>query len=224
MNYPSFSKSNEEFRFIHISTDEVFGDLDNNPDSFFHENYPYNPSSPYSASKASSDHLVRAWNRTYKLPAIITNCSNNYGPFQHKEKLIPKTITNAIEHKKIPIYGNGMQIRDWLFVNDHVEALLNVASKGKVGSTYCIGGKNEVKNLELVKEICHILDRNIPSSSLNSYSDLISFVDDRPGHDLRYAIDISNIKSELGWEPNTSFKDGLEETVLWYLNNRDWWS
>jgi dTDP-glucose 4,6-dehydratase len=213
----------EDFRFLHVSTDEVYGDLVNKED-FFLESTAYDPSSPYSASKASSDHLVRAWFRTYQLPVLITNCSNNYGPYQFPEKLIPHIILNAIQGKKLPIYGDGKQIRDWLYVNDHVSALLTVALKGKVGETYNIGGNNEIQNIEVVTKICNILDKLIPDrlKGLSSFSELITYVQDRPGHDVRYAIDNTKIKSELGWEPKESFKSGMEKTVEWYLDNLTW--
>jgi dTDP-glucose 4,6-dehydratase len=213
----------EDFRFLHVSTDEVYGDL-NGKEDFFIESTAYDPSSPYSASKASSDHLVRAWFRTYQLPVLITNCSNNYGPYQFPEKLIPHVILNAIEGKKLPIYGDGKQIRDWLYVNDHVRALLTVALKGKVGETYNIGGNNEVQNIDVVNNICDILDTLIPDrlNGLSSYSELITYVQDRPGHDVRYAIDNTKIKSQLGWEPKESFKSGMQKTVEWYLNNLTW--
>ena len=213
----------EAFRFLHVSTDEVYGDL-NGKEDFFLEDTAYDPSSPYSATKASSDHLVRAWFRTYQLPVLITNCSNNYGPYQFPEKLIPHIILNAIEGKKLPIYGDGKQIRDWLYVNDHVRALLTVALKGKVGETYNIGGNNEVKNIEVVEKICDILDILIPDklNGLSSYSELITYVQDRPGHDVRYAIDNTKIKSQLGWEPKESFKSGMQKTVEWYLDNLPW--
>ena len=213
----------EDFRFLHVSTDEVYGDLDGKED-FFLEDTAYDPSSPYSASKASSDHLVRAWFRTYQLPVLITNCSNNYGPYQFPEKLIPHIILNATEGKDLPIYGDGKQIRDWLYVNDHVRALLTVALKGKVGETYNIGGNNEVKNIEVVEKICNILDILIPDklNRLSSYCELIEYVQDRPGHDVRYAIDNTKIKSQLGWEPKESFKSGMQKTVEWYLSNLPW--
>ena len=216
------SKKND-FRFLHVSTDEVYGDL-NGKEDFFLEDTAYDPSSPYSASKASSDHLVRAWFRTYQLPVLITNCSNNYGPYQFPEKLIPHIILNAIEGKKLPIYGDGKQTRDWLYVNDHVRALLTVALKGKVGATYNIGGNNEVKNIEVVEKICNILDILIPDklNGLSSYCELIEYVQDRPGHDVRYAIDNTKIKSQLGWEPKESFKSGMQKTVEWYLDNLPW--
>ena len=213
----------DDFRFLHVSTDEVYGDL-NGKEDFFLENTAYDPSSPYSASKASSDHLVRAWFRTYQLPVLITNCSNNYGPYQFPEKLIPHIILNAIEGKKLPIYGDGKQIRDWLYVNDHVRALLTVALKGKVGETYNIGGNTEIQNIEVVEKICDILDILIPDklNGLSSYSELITYVEDRPGHDVRYAIDNTKIKTQLRWEPKESFKSGMQKTVEWYLDNLPW--
>lgn len=213
----------ELFRFHHISTDEVYGDLDNTKE-LFTEKTPYSPSSPYSASKASSDHLVRAWGRTYKLPILITNCSNNYGPYHFPEKLIPKTILNAIKGESLPIYGNGLQIRDWLFVDDHVRALLTVIEKGSIGETYNIGGHNEKTNLEVVKTICLLLEELAPQKPKNirNYKDLISFVSDRPGHDLRYAIDARKIKNHLSWIPKETFESGLRKTIIWYLNNQDW--
>ena len=213
----------ESFRFLHVSTDEVYGDLKGKED-FFVEDTAYDPSSPYSASKASSDHLVRAWFRTYQLPVLITNCSNNYGPYQFPEKLIPHIILNAIEGKDLPIYGDGKQIRDWLHVSDHVRALLTVALNGEVGETYNIGGNNEVQNIEVVKKICNILDTLIPDrlNGLESYFELITYVQDRPGHDVRYAIDNTKIMSKLGWEPIISFELGMQMTVEWYLNNLLW--
>ena len=213
----------ESFRFLHVSTDEVYGDLKGKED-FFVEDTAYDPSSPYSASKASSDHLVRAWFRTYQLPVLITNCSNNYGPYQFPEKLIPHIILNAIEGKNLPIYGDGKQIRDWLHVSDHVRALLTVALNGEVGETYNIGGNNEVQNIEVVKKICNILDTLIPDrlNGLESYIELITYVQDRPGHDVRYAIDNTKIMSKLGWEPIISFELGMQMTVEWYLNNLLW--
>ena len=213
----------EDFRFLHVSTDEVYGDLKTSK-NLFSEETAYNPSSPYSASKASSDHLVRAWHRTYNLPILITNCSNNYGPFQFPEKLIPHMILNALSLKELPVYGDGSQIRDWLFVDDHVRALLNVGFNGKIGETYNIGGSNEIQNIEVVQKICKILDELVPIENevLNSYSDLITYVKDRPGHDLRYAIDSKKIKNELGWTPNENFDSGMKKTVSWYLNNKRW--
>lgn len=216
-------KDIENFKFIHISTDEVYGDLAQDSNELFHEKFPYNPNSPYSASKASSDHLVRAWHRTFGIPTITTNCSNNFGPYQHEEKLIPKAITNALQIKKIPIYGSGLQIRDWLHVDDHAHCLINIAESASPGENFCIGGNNEINNLEVVKEICKILDKFMPSSDLDSYTSLISFVDDRPGHDLRYAIDNSKVSSVIGWNPKINFREGLKKTVLWYVDNRSWW-
>ena len=217
------NKENFFFRFHHVSTDEVYGDLESSS-QLFNENTSYKPSSPYSASKASSDHLVRAWYRTFKLPTVITNCSNNYGPYQFPEKLIPLIITNAIQEKKLPIYGKGEQIRDWLYVDDHVEALLKVAFNGKVGETYNIGGNNELKNIQVVKTICKILDKIKPSKKKNikKYEDLIFFVEDRPGHDKRYAVDTSKINKNLKWKPKNTFAKGIKKTVLWYLNNKKW--
>ncbi|MBT3520077.1 MAG: dTDP-glucose 4,6-dehydratase [Gammaproteobacteria bacterium] len=217
------SNLQSNFRFHHISTDEVYGSLENDQD-LFTELTPYNPSSPYSASKASSDHLVRSWGCTYGLPIILTNCSNNYGPYQFPEKLIPLIIINALEGKPIPIYGDGSQIRDWLYVNDHAEALNTVILEGKVGETYNIGGHNEKTNLEVVETICSILDRLKPSNNfaINSYVDLIEFVFDRPGHDKRYAIDASKIHQELNWVPKETFESGMEKTVKWYLSNKIW--
>jgi len=213
----------EAFRFHHISTDEVYGDL-HGVDDLFTETTPYAPSSPYSASKASSDHLVRAWQRTYGLPVLITNCSNNYGPFHFPEKLIPLVILNALDGKPLPVYGDGSQIRDWLFVEDHARALFKVVSEGKVGETYNIGGHNEQKNIEVVRGICALLEELAPNkpAGLARYEDLITFVKDRPGHDLRYAIDASKIERELGWVPQETFQTGLRKTVQWYLNNLEW--
>jgi len=216
----------QNFRFHHVSTDEVYGDLPHpeksniKPLPLFTESTPYNPSSPYSASKAASDHLVRAWHRTYGLPIVLTNCSNNYGSFHHPEKLIPLMILNAIANKKLPIYGKGNQIRDWLFVEDHVKALILVATKGRVGETYNIGGHNEMTNIDVVQTICRILDELKPKST--SYSNQITFVKDRPGHDMRYAIDASKIENELGWVPKYSFESGIRKTVKWYLDNLKW--
>ncbi len=213
-----------EFRFHHISTDEVYGDLDGIHD-LFTEKTPYSPSSPYSASKAASDHLVRAWCRTYGLPVIITNCSNNYGPYHFPEKLIPHIILNAIHGKTLPVYGNGLQIRDWLYVEDHAKALIRVVTEGKVGETYNIGGHNEKTNLEVVQTICDLLEELAPEkpSGVDKYRDLITFVKDRPGHDARYAIDASKIERELGWVPEETFETGLRKTVQWYLANAPWW-
>ncbi|WP_366552636.1 dTDP-glucose 4,6-dehydratase [Aquibaculum sediminis] len=209
----------EGFRFHHISTDEVYGDLDG-PEGLFTEITPYDPSSPYSASKAGSDHLVRAWRRTFGLPTLVTNCSNNYGPYHFPEKLIPLMILNALEGEKLPVYGDGQQVRDWLFVEDHARALIKVASEGRVGETYNIGGHNEKANLEVVHTICDLVDE---MTTPMSRRDLIKFVADRPGHDRRYAIDAGKIERELGWRPQESFESGLRKTVAWYLENRDWW-
>ena len=212
----------ETFRFHHISTDEVFGSLPNDPSFKFTEETSYDPRNPYSASKASSDHLVRAWHETYELPVVLTNCSNNYGPYQFPEKLIPVIILSALAEKPLPIYGNGSNIRDWLYVDDHADALLLVLTKGKIGRSYNIGGENERTNLELVQTLCKILNRLKPRST-GSYEELISFVQDRPGHDARYAIDPSRIRDELGWRPIVNVEEGLEKTVQWYLDNEDWW-
>ncbi|HLU78651.1 MAG TPA: dTDP-glucose 4,6-dehydratase [Burkholderiaceae bacterium] len=213
----------ERFRFHHISTDEVYGDLEG-PDDLFVETTPYAPSSPYSASKASSDHLVRAWRRTYGLPTIVTNCSNNYGPYHFPEKLIPLVILNALEGKPLPIYGKGDQVRDWLFVEDHARALCLVLKEGVVGETYNIGGHNEKRNIEVVRSICALLEELHPQKpgGVARYEDLITFVADRPGHDLRYAIDASKIQRELGWTPQETFDSGLRKTVQWYLENQAW--
>jgi dTDP-glucose 4,6-dehydratase len=218
------------FRFHHISTDEVYGDLEGT-DDLFTEETSYDPSSPYSASKASSDHLVRAWNRTYDFPVVVTNCSNNYGPYHFPEKLIPHIILNALSAKSLPIYGDGSQIRDWLYVEDHARALYKVVTEGGVGETYNIGGHNEKKNIEVVEMLCSILDELKPISanpafsnfSMVNYNELITFVKDRPGHDVRYAIDASKIEKELGWVPKESFDTGIRKTVEWYLNNETWW-
>lgn len=209
------------FRFHHISTDEVYGDLEGTTD-LFTETTSYAPSSPYSASKASSDHLVRAWQRTYGLPTIVTNCSNNYGPYHFPEKLIPLVILNALDGKPLPIYGKGDQIRDWLFVEDHARALYQVVTQGVVGETYNIGGHNEKQNIEVVKTICKILDELKPQANGQTYESLITFVKDRPGHDLRYAIDATKIAKELGWVPEETFETGIRKTVLWYLENLEW--
>lgn len=213
----------QAFRFHHISTDEVYGDLEGT-DELFLETTPYAPSSPYSASKASSDHLVRAWHRTYGLPVVLTNCSNNYGPYHFPEKLIPLIIQNALAGKALPVYGNGHQIRDWLFVEDHARALYKVVTEARVGETYNIGGHNEQKNIDVVKAICELLEELAPNkpSGIEHYQDLITYVTDRPGHDLRYAIDASKIKKDLGWVPQESFETGLRKTVEWYLNNQEW--
>lgn len=213
------------FRFHHISTDEVYGDLEGT-DDLFTETTPYAPSSPYSASKASSDHLVRAWLRTYGLPTIVTNCSNNYGPFHFPEKLIPLMILNALDGKPLPVYGNGQQIRDWLFVEDHARALYKVVTEGEVGETYNIGGHNEKANIDVVRTICRLLEELVPNKpeGVAKYEDLITYVKDRPGHDVRYAIDAAKIGRELGWKPQETFESGIRKTVEWYLNNKKWWS
>ena len=214
----------QAFRFHHISTDEVYGDL-HGTDDLFTEETPYAPSSPYSASKAGSDHLVRAWNRTYGLPVVVTNCSNNYGPYHFPEKLIPLTILNALAGKPLPVYGNGEQIRDWLYVEDHARALYKVATEGRSGETYNIGGHNERKNIDVVRTICAILDNVVEQKpdNISHFADLITFVKDRPGHDLRYAIDAAKIQRDLGWVPEETFESGIEKTVRWYLNNPTWW-
>ncbi|QRM28285.1 dTDP-glucose 4,6-dehydratase [Microvirga sp. VF16] len=211
----------DAFRFHHISTDEVFGSL--GEEGFFHEEYPYQPNSPYSASKAASDHFVRAWHHTYGLPTLITNCSNNYGPYHFPEKLIPLMILNALEGKPLPVYGKGENVRDWLYVEDHAEALILVAEKGRVGENYNIGGWNERTNIDVVRSICGLIDEMVPSHSIGPREKLISYVTDRPGHDLRYAIDASKIERELGWRPAETFETGLRKTVAWYLDNRAWW-
>jgi dTDP-glucose 4,6-dehydratase len=215
----NYWQKQDGFRFHHVSTDEVYGSLGDS--GLFTETTAYQPNSPYSASKAASDHLVRAWYHTFKLPVITTNCSNNYGPYQFPEKLIPLMIINAIENKPLPIYGNGANIRDWLYVDDHVRALYLVLLKGKLGQTYNIGGHNEKRNLEVVYTLCDILDELRPQAQ--SYRNLITFVQDRPGHDARYAIDASKIQTELGWTPQESFTSGLRKTVLWYLEHESWW-
>jgi len=210
----------QAFRFHHVSTDEVYGDLDET--GLFTEETPYAPSSPYSASKASSDHLVRAWHRTYGLPVVITNCSNNYGHYQFPEKLIPLVTLNAVEGKPLPVYGKGNQIRDWLHVDDHARALRLVLEKGKLGETYNIGGHNEKTNLEVVKTICSLLDKRLPDSPHVPHEQLITYVADRPGHDLRYAIDADKIAQQLGWTPDETFESGIEKTIDWYLDNPEW--
>ena len=209
------------FRFLHVSTDEVYGSLGD--DDYFTENTAYDPSSPYSASKASSDHLVRAWNRTFGLPILITNCSNNYGPYQFPEKLIPLMILNCLEEKSLPIYGKGDNVRDWLFVEDHCDAIYSVVSRGELGETYNIGGNNEIQNIDIVKTICEKMDEYSPRQQGGHYEELITYVTDRPGHDFRYAIDASKISNELGWQPKEKFETGIEKTILWYLENREWW-
>jgi len=211
----------ESFRFHHISTDEVYGDLEESV-GLFTENTSYAPSSPYSASKASSDHLVRAWLRTYGLPTLVTNCSNNYGPYHFPEKLIPLMILNALEGKALPVYGQGNQVRDWLYVEDHARALYTVMTKGQIGETYNIGGHNEKQNIEVVRTLCGLLNELAPKPSIPDYSSLITYVTDRPGHDLRYAIDASKIERELGWVPQETFESGIRKTVQWYLENIEW--
>jgi dTDP-glucose 4,6-dehydratase len=211
----------KSFRFHHISTDEVFGSL--GADGSFREDTPYSPNSPYAASKAASDHLVRAWHHTYGLPVVMTNCSNNYGPYHFPEKLIPLTIINALEGKPLPVYGNGENVRDWLHVDDHAEALLLVAERGRLGESYNIGGRSELSNIAVVRMICGILDELVPDASIGPREKLISFVTDRPGHDARYAIDAGKIARELGWKPRHAFEQGLRETVRWYLDNKTWW-
>ncbi|GMM69671.1 dTDP-glucose 4,6-dehydratase [Alteromonas sp. MTD1] len=219
------SEQRDAFRFHHVSTDEVYGDLEGT-DDLFTESTSYAPSSPYSASKASSDHLVRAWQRTYGLPTVVTNCSNNYGPYHFPEKLIPLMILNALEGKSLPVYGDGMQIRDWLFVEDHAHALYTVVTTGQVGETYNVGGHNEKANIEVVNIICELLEEFVPAKpeGIKEYKELITFVSDRPGHDVRYAIDASKIEKELGWKPAETFESGIRKTVQWYLSNEKWWS
>ena len=216
------NNKNINFRFHHVSTDEVYGDLSDDDPPFIEESQ-YKPSSPYSASKASSDHLVRSWYRTYNLPISISNCSNNYGPGQFPEKLIPKFIINVLNQQELPIYGDGKQIRDWLFVDDHIKALISIALNSNIGETYNIGGNNELRNIDLVKKICQIMDDLVPKKTkkLNSYYDLISFINDRPGHDKRYSINSSKIKRDLDWEPEVTFEKGLSKTINWYLSNID---
>lgn len=209
------------FRFLHISTDEVYGSLGDN--NYFTENTAYDPSSPYSASKASSDHLARAWQRTYGLPILITNCSNNYGPYQFPEKLIPLMILNCLAEKNLPVYGKGDNVRDWLYVEDHCHAIKTVLEKGKVGETYNIGGNNEIKNIDIVMTICKKMDQLVPRTNSEKYENLITYVTDRPGHDFRYAIDASKIRNKLNWQPKESFATGIEKTIQWYLENEPWW-
>jgi dTDP-glucose 4,6-dehydratase len=209
------------FRFLHVSTDEVFGSL--GQEGLFREDTPYSPNSPYSASKAGADHLVRSWGQTFGLPTVTTNCSNNYGPYHFPEKLIPLTIVNALERKSLPVYGRGENTRDWLFVEDHVEALLEVVARGEVGESYNIGGRCERRNIDVVRAICDLVDELAPGPRSSSRRDLIAFVDDRPGHDLRYAIDPTKIEERLNWRPRHRFEDGLRKTVQWYLDNREWW-
>ena len=213
-------EARESFRFLHISTDEVFGSL--GAEGLFREDSPYRPNSPYSATKASADHLARAWRETYGLPTILTNCSNNYGPYHFPEKLIPLAILNAVEGKPLPVYGRGENVRDWLYVEDHAAALLSVARRGAVGQSYNVGGRSERRNIDVVEAICDILDEIRPRAA-GSYREQIAFVADRPGHDLRYAIDCAKIERELGWRPRESFETGLRKTVHWYLDNPDWW-
>jgi len=212
-------KSN--FRFLHVSTDEVYGTLGDK--GKFFESTPYDPSSPYSASKAGSDHLARAWHRTYGLPVLVTNCSNNYGAYQFPEKLIPLMIINCLHRKPLPVYGKGENVRDWLFVTDHCEAIHTVLTSGQVGETYNIGGNNEIKNIDVVLTICSLLDEMSPREDGSKYSKLITYVQDRPGHDFRYAIDATKINQELGWSPKESFETGIRKTIDWYLNNQQWW-
>ena len=214
-------KESERFRFHHVSTDEVFGSLSES--GFFTEETPYDPSSPYSASKASSDHLVRAWHRTFDLPVLISNCSNNYGPYQFPEKLIPLMILNCLEEKPLPVYGTGENIRDWLYVEDHCDAIYTILQKGTIGETYNVGGNNEIKNIQIVEVICDVLNDIHPAGSGKSYHELITFVKDRPGHDFRYAIDASKLKKEIGWKPKESFNTGIQKTIEWYLKNEEWW-
>ncbi len=216
------NKKKKLFKLIHISTDEVFGDLKNKK-TLFQEKSKFDPSSPYSASKASSDHLVSAWCKTYGIPSIITNCSNNFGPYQHPEKLIPHMIISALKGKKLPIYGNGNQVRDWIYVEDHISALLKISRKGKIGETYNIGGNNEVKNINIVKKICFFLDQHFSNRKKFSFSKQISFVKDRPAHDKRYALNISKIKKEVKWQPSSDFDKLLKKTIKWYLANTNWW-
>ena len=213
--------NNDNFRFLHISTDEVYGSLGDH--GKFLETTPYDPSSPYSASKAGSDHLVRSWNRTFGLPTLITNCSNNYGSYQFPEKLIPLMIINCLHGKPLPVYGQGENVRDWLYVRDHCEAIHTVLKSGTVGETYNIGGNNEIRNIDVVTTICDLLNEISPSENGSSYSDLITYVKDRPGHDFRYAIDAGKIQNNLGWSPKESFETGIRKTIHWYLDNQDWW-
>ncbi len=220
LEYWKSENQNPDFRFQHISTDEVYGSLGET--GLFKETTPYDPSSPYSASKASSDHLVRAWERTYGLPVLVTNCSNNYGPYHFPEKLIPLIIQNALQGKPLPVYGDGKQIRDWLFVEDHAKALFAVLEKGKVGETYNVGGDSERQNIDVVKKICGFLDEYVPDSAFRPHAQLITYVADRPGHDRRYAIDCSKLKNELGWKQEENFESGIKKTVQWFLDNQAW--
>ena len=212
----------EMFRFLHVSTDEVYGSLGN--EGSFIETTAYDPSSPYAASKASSDHLVRAWHRTFALPVLITNCSNNYGPYQFPEKLIPLMILSCLDNKELPVYGNGENVRDWLYVGDHCDAIYTVLTKGALGETYNVGGKNEIQNINIVRTICQKMDEYFPRTHGNNYEDLITYVKDRPGHDFRYAIDATKIRDELGWQPKENFTSGIEKTIRWYLDNESWWT
>jgi dTDP-glucose 4,6-dehydratase len=209
------------FRFLYVSTDEVFGSL--RDDGFFDEDTPYDPSSPYAASKAAADHLVRAWTRTYRLPCLLTNCSNNFGPYQFPEKLMPLIILNGILGEPLPVYGRGENVRDWLYVDDHAKALLAVLERGRVGDTYLVSGRNERRNIDVVRAICRLLDELVPDERIGARESLIRYVPDRPGHDFRYAIDSSKLEQELGWRPRETFESALRETVRWYLDNRNWW-
>jgi dTDP-glucose 4,6-dehydratase len=213
--------AHERFRLLHVSTDEVFGSL--GPDGLFDETTPYDPSSPYSATKAASDHLVRAWHRTYGLPVLLTNCSNNYGPYHFPEKLIPLTILNALAGEPLPVYGRGENVRDWLYVDDHARALHRVVTDGRVGETYLISGREEHQNIDVVRRICSLMDELAPLPGERPHAELITFVTDRPGHDLRYAVDSSKLQRELGWAPSETFDSGLRKTVHWYLDNKPWW-
>ena len=215
------NEKKDGFRFLHVSTDEVYGSLDD--EGYFTEKTAYDPSSPYSASKASSDHLARAWHRTYGLPVIITNCSNNYGPYQFPEKLIPLMILNCLSEKNLPVYGKGENVRDWLYVEDHCDAINTVLCRGKVGETYNIGGNNEIKNIDIIKTICQKMNKLTPLIQGGNYEDLITYVTDRPGHDFRYAIDASKIRDDLDWKPKESFTTGIDKTIRWYLDNDSWW-
>ena len=214
------SEKKEKFRFLHVSTDEVFGSLGD--DGIFVEDTPYKPNSPYSASKAGSDHFVRAWYHTYGVPTLITNCSNNYGPYQFPEKLIPVVILNALKGNPIPVYGEGINVRDWIYVEDHVDALLTVVERGLPGETYLVGTRNEQKNIDLIRKICFLMDELVSEPTVIKHESLIEFVKDRPGHDIRYAIDPTKIENELNWRPSFSFDEGLRHTVKWYLNNQNW--
>ena len=215
------NRNNTNFKFIHVSTDEVYGDLDD--EGYFTETTPYNPSSPYAASKASSDHLARAWYRTFQLPIIVTNCSNNYGPMQFPEKLIPLMIINCLDSKDLPVYGDGQNVRDWLYVDDHCSAIRTIYENGSIGETYNIGGNNEIKNIDIVNTVCSILDELKPAENGKSYCDQIKFVKDRPGHDFRYAINAEKIQKKLNWFPSESFETGIKKTIEWYLENESWW-